>query len=163
MSLGLSSVLLVNGKRDSSNLCRGITINQDMPTEACTLGAQVVAALNHCTSNDDHKDWWWVDSFEFTWVLTKKKITNSRFGQCHSVGCSIVQYTRRLEFQILARTHAWVVGSVPSWGVYVRSLIDISLSQQCSLALSLPSSLFKCVCVCKNYKLNSINSQLISL
>ena len=35
---------------------------------------------------------------------------------------------QKVEGSILVRTHAWVAGSVPSWGSYERQLISVSLS-----------------------------------
>lgn len=47
-------------------------------------------------------------------------------GQCGSVGCSVIPYTKRWQVQFLIRARTQVAGSVPSWGVYGRQLINVS-------------------------------------
>ena len=51
----------------------------------------------------------------------------------------IVLQTERLQAQLLVSAHAWIVGSIPSQGMYKRQLIDVSLSLSPSLPLSLES------------------------
>ena len=63
---------------------------------------------------------------------------------CGSAGWSAIPQSKGSRVRFPGRAHAWVAGSVPSWGAYERPLIDVCLSHLCfspSLPPSLPSSL----------------------
>ena len=46
-------------------------------------------------------------------------------------GLGIFPQSKSLPVQFPVRAHAWVAGSVLSWGAYERQLINVSLSHQC--------------------------------
>ena len=45
-----------------------------------------------------------------------------------SVGWGMILYTKRMWIQFLVREHIQVVGSIPSWGMYGKQVINVSLS-----------------------------------
>ena len=75
--------------------------------------------------------------------------------QSGSLDWSVAPYTKRLQVRSPIRAHAYVLGSIPSWGcMYGRQLINVSLSHRCF-------SFSFYVCLSLSFSLSKINKHIL--